>query len=347
MNNVTPERKDSVLKSLALIGLLGVILFIAWVSVQIVAVFPTAVSSLASLADSVYNYNPRGMAEIKLEPTAESVETGSELNLVWDKRFETGTYAFTFLCEEGLSVEIKSVESTFQNAECGKSYTLGTVDNAQVKVNSEKKGQAPFTYTISYFKNNVYTPSSQSSQSVLVTNSRFTESGPNVNVVNIPESEEEPGTQTETEVEVETPAVVTKPKPQPTYEVVYQIPVSDPNGFTDLKVTYLGIGSKNRNGSFTNSGTLKEGVAGVVQFSVQNLGTKTSDTWSFEAELPGGTNYTSRTQNALKPNERVIFTLTFPALGDTSVETFGAEATVEGDTNTKNNSFTWTTVVLK
>ena len=344
MNNVTRERKESVLKSLALIGLLGVILFIAWISVQIVAVFPSAVSSLASLADSVYNYNPRGMSEIKLEPTADSVETGSELNLVWDKRFETGTYAFTFLCEEGLSVEIRSAESAFQNAECGKSYTLGTVDNAQVKINSEKKGQAPFTYTISYFKNNVYTPSSQSSQSVLVTNSRFTEPGPNVNVVNIPTTEPE----TEVTSEVETkPVVVTKPKPQPTYEVTYQVPVSDPKGFTDLKITYLGVGSKNRNGSFTNSGTLKEGVAGVMQFSVQNLGTKTSDTWSFEAELPGGTDYTSGTQKALKPNERAVFTLTFPAITKAGLETFSAEATVTGDTNTKNNSFTWTTIVLK
>ncbi len=351
MNNVTRERKESVLKSLALIGLLGVILFIAWVSVQIVAVFPTAVSSLASLADSVYNYNPRGVSDLKLQPVAESVETGGELSLAWDKRFETGTYAFTFLCEEGLSVEIKTTESTFENAECGKSYTLGTVDNAQVQVNSEKKGQAPFTYTISYFKNNVYTPSSQSSQSILVTNSRFTEPGPNVNVVNVPAPEPETSTETTTEtaapeVVVVTPAPVAAVKPQPTYEYVYQVPVSDPKGFTDLKVTYLGIGSKNRNGSFTNSGTLKEGVAGVVQFSVQNIGTKTSDTWSFEAELPGGTDYTSRTQNALKPNERAIFTLTFPALSKTSVETFSVEATVTGDTNTKNDTFTSTTIVL-
>lgn len=346
MNKVTPERKESVLKSLALIGLLGVILFIAWVSVQIVAVFPTAVSSLASLADSVYNFNPRGMAEIKLQPTAESVETGGELNLVWDKNFDTGTYAFTFLCEEGLSVEIKTTESRFENAECGKSYTLGTVDNAQVKINSEKKGQAPFTYTISYFKNNVYTPSSQSSQSILVTNSRFTEPGPNVNVVTVG-TEAETETSTGSDTEVETPVAVTQPKPQPTYEVTYQVPVSDPNGFVDFKVTYLGVGSKNSNGSFTNSGVLKEDLAGVMQFSVQNLGTKTSDTWSFKAELPGGTDYNSGTQKALKPNERAVFTLAFPALTKTSLETFGAEATVKGDINTKNNSFTWTTIVLK
>ena len=350
MNNVTPERKESVLKTLAVLGLLGVILFIAWVSVQIVSIFPSAVSSLASLADSVYNYDPRGPSEIELTPVAESVETGSELTLKWDQRFDTGTYAFTFLCEDGMSVEIRTAQTNFENAECGKSYTLGTVDTATVVVNSEKKVQAPLTYTISYFKNNVYTPSSQSSQSVLVTNKRFTEPGPNVNVVTMPEvpAETTPDAAPEAEApEVATPVTPT-PKPQApgyTYEYTYQVPVSDPKGFTDLKVTYLGIGPKTRT-AFTNSGTLTEGVEGVLQFSVQNIGTKTSDTWSFETELPGGSDYTSGTQKALKPNERTVLSITFPAVNKNTLENVEVEVKVDNDRDAKNNSFSWTTIVL-
>lgn len=348
MNNVTPERKESVVKTLAILGLLGVILFIAWVSVQIVSIFPSAVSSLASLADSVYNYDPRGPGEIELTPVAEIVETGSELTLKWDKRFDTGTYAFTFLCEDGMSVEIKTAETNFENAECGKSYTLGTVDTALIIVNSEKKGQAPLTYTISYFKNNVYTPASQSSQSVLVTNKRFIEPGPNVNVVTPPQVTVETTPEVIPEVETEEEAVLGTPKPQVpqySYEYSYQVPVSDPKGFTDLKVTYLGIGPKTRT-SFTNSGTLIEGVEGVLQFSVQNIGTKTSDTWSFKAELPGGSDYTSDTQKALKPNEQTILSITFPAVNKNTVENIEIEAKVANDRDLKNNSFSWTTIVL-
>lgn len=347
-NNVTPQRKESVLKSLAILGLLGVILFIAWVSVQIVSIFPAAVSSLASLADSVYNYDPRGPEEIELSPVAESVETGSELNLEWEKRYDTGTYAFTFLCEDGMSVEIKTAETNFENAECGKSYTLGTVDKAVVIVNSEKKGQAPLTYTISYFKNNVYTPSSQSSQSILVTNQRFTEPGPNVNVVTLPEVPQEPAPVAEVPpTQTDTPTTPTPKPPTPTYtyEYTYQVPVSDPNGFTDLKVTYLGIGPKTRT-SFTNSGTLIEGVEGVLQFSVQNIGTKTSDTWSFDAELPGNVDYKSGTQRALKPNERTVLSVTFPALNRNTLENVEVEVEVEDDRNNTNNAFSWTTIVL-
>ena len=342
MNNVTPQRKESVLKSLALLGLLGVILFIAWVSIQIVAVFPTAMTSLASLADSVYNYDPKADSKIELQPVAETAETGSEINLAWDKTHKTGTYAFTFLCEEGVAVEVRAEVNKFENAECGKSYTLGNVDKATVIVASEKKGQAAFSYTISYFKNNVYTPSAQSSQSILITNSRFTEPGPNVNVVTTT-----PEVTPETEQET-TPVVPTTPKPTaPVYEYTYAIPTSDPKGFTDLKVTYLGIGAQNAAGSFTNSGILKEGTPGVLQFSVQNLGTKTSDTWTFKTKLPGNVSYTSGTQAALKPNERSVLTVTFPAVTDTSLQTFTVDVTTKEDNNSKNDSFTWSTIVVK
>ena len=295
---------------------------------------------------SVYSYNPKA-TEIKLEPVAQSIETGNELNVAWNNTFKNGTYALTFLCEEGVAVSVRSAQNTFENAECGKSYTLGNVGEATILVNSEKKGQADFTYTISYFKTNVYTPSAQSSQSILVTNSRFTEPGPNVNVVT---TTPEVPPQTPNESLPETPVVVkpTTPKPTaPVYEYVYEIPTSDENGFTDLKITYLGVGSKDSAGSFTNTGTLKEGVEGVLQFSVQNLGTKTSDTWSFEAKLPGDVSYTSSAQKALKPNERSILTVTFPAINKASLQTFSAEVTTNRDTMSNNNTFTWSTIVLK
>ena len=51
MSKASPEKKQSVLKTLAIIGFIGIIIFIAWASVQLVNVLPSAFSSLASLAE--------------------------------------------------------------------------------------------------------------------------------------------------------------------------------------------------------------------------------------------------------------------------------------------------------
>ena len=154
MNNVTPERKESVLKSLALIGLFGIVIFIAWVSVQIVSIFPTALQSLASIAETVYTYNPNTLKDITITPTTEPIISGTKHTLRWEQPYKNGMYSFTYKCRDGISVEIATSESNFTEAECEKKYNLGTVNNADIVINSEKQAEVDFDYTLSYFKTN-------------------------------------------------------------------------------------------------------------------------------------------------------------------------------------------------
>lgn len=72
MNQVQNKDKDSVMKTLAIVGFIAVVAFGVWLAVQIVSLVPGAFSSLASIADSVYNYNP--MAE-EVDETASLPET--------------------------------------------------------------------------------------------------------------------------------------------------------------------------------------------------------------------------------------------------------------------------------
>ena len=58
MNQVHNNDKDRVMKTLAIVGFIAVIAFGVWLAVQIVSLVPNAFSSLASIADSVYNYQP-------------------------------------------------------------------------------------------------------------------------------------------------------------------------------------------------------------------------------------------------------------------------------------------------
>ena len=377
MNNVTPEKKQGLLKTLAIIGLLGIIILIAWISVQIVSVFPSAVSSLASLADSVYSYDPRAEVEIKLNSVAGPIITGNEFTISWEKPAKRGTYTLSYACQEGLGIQVKTDESDFKDAACGSSYDLGKVGSAQILVNSEKKSVLEMNYTVSYFKTNSASSSTSSSASVTILNPRLAPTTTSTSTVapetvatsteTIDETESQPNTPeikepapvassteeinaTSTPI-VKEPVAPTKPtiKPEPVYEYVYEysIPTSNPNGYTDLEVTYLGIGRINSSDNFVNTGNLTTKTDGALQFSVKNIGTKTSEEWYFTAKLPGDITYESPKQTALKPNEKSVLTISFPAVKDEKLYTYSLSTKTSKDTNTKNNSASWSIFVLE
>lgn len=139
--------------------------------------------------------------------------------------------------------------------------------------------------------------------------------------------------------------VATTPKPTTpapvSYHTVttYQVPVSDPNGKTDLQVTFVGVGNINSSGRFNQTNSINEGDKGAMQFTVKNIGTKTSSAWTFEALLPNGSTFASTAQVALKPSESSTLTLVFGTEDLDSSERIGATVSGGGDVNPSNNSF--------
>lgn len=335
MNNVTPEKKEGVIKSLAVFGLLTVIILIAWLAVQIVKVFPSAISSLASLADTVYNYNPNedNASALVIETSSTEVTSGEGVVISWNQ-LETGTYTFSYECADGVSIDLKTNASEFAGADCGQTYDLGNVAALSLVVNSEKQLNTNLHYTVSYFKTNDVNPSVVVKETLNVQN-------PNLAVAE-PEEEVEVPAETATS----TPTTPTTPRPTtPTYTYNYSLPVSNPNGYTDLTVTYLGVGQTNSQGFFRNIGFLERGESGAIQFAVKNIGTKTSGDWTLKTELPGGIDYESGRQLALKPNERAIITVSFSGVTDRGTETFSVAVLTNNDNNRNNNQFDWSATV--
>ena len=123
-------------------------------------------------------------------------------------------------------------------------------------------------------------------------------------------------------------------------EILYFFPTSHPNGFVDLKITYLGIGTF-ENETFVQSGTFNSTLKGAFKFEVRNIGTKTSDDWTLEAVLPSGFTYVSDSQAQLRPNETATLTLGFTPEADSSTATISSTVIEENDTKEGNNSFTW------
>lgn len=131
----------------------------------------------------------------------------------------------------------------------------------------------------------------------------------------------------------------TNPPVQYKTVVTHKIPVSDPNGFTDLAVSFSAIGYVNASGKFVPTNKIDGNSHGALQFVVQNVGTKTSSSWTFEAELPDGSTIDSKTQSPLKPKETSTLTVVFGDIGDDGRHNVGASISGGSDTNNANNGF--------
>lgn len=173
-------------------------------------------------------------------------------------------------------------------------------------------------------------------------------------VVEEGDDEETPEETPEVEEE-ETPVVTPTPtgsdnKPTPTTPkpttpvlyrpvVTYTIPVSNPNGYTDLLATFVAVGEMTSQERFVAAKHLEEDEDSAMQFKVTNIGTKTSGEWYFAARLPDGDTINSLPQRALKPNETATLTITFEGVDGRKDRVVGVDVTGGNDVNPRNNGF--------
>jgi len=348
MNQVTPEQKDSVTKTFAIVGFVAAILFAVWLAVQVVSIIPSAFSSLASIADGVYNYNENTTLTVATKNSV--VNAGEAFTLTWTDMRIPGAYAFSYACTEGASVEVRDGQEGIVVLDCENSFDLEENTTLDVIVNSEKQRFIDITYTVSFTPKNSDMEGTKTNGQITIVNATIpthtditeenedSETTEGVVAGESTTEETETDTTTDTGLVAGTPTVIE--------EIIYAIPVSDPNGEVDLRVTYLGVGSLTGK-TFRREANIDIDEQGAFQFAVQNIGTKTSDEWTFDATLPSGIEYTSKSQIELKPNEKAIITIGFEGLTQVGVERFGAEVTVNKDVNKNNNSFTWAVEVVK
>jgi hypothetical protein len=345
MNDVSQNKKDSILKSLAIAGFISIIILIAWLSVQLVNIIPGAFSSLASLAEGVGQRQQSALEEgeqskLTVTSNATLINVGEQVEVSWEQSSKPGTYTFYYDCTEGVAVNLIETEGV-RRINCDTNYNIGSVNSLTLSIESEKERYANVDYTVSFLGTNDMTPRSSGEASLTVINTDIR------NILAVEEVTEE---KTEETVEESvTPAEPVNPNPitsTPTYEqeFTYSLPVSDPNGRTDLSVRFLNTGKIIGN-SFT-AGVIYQSDSGAIQFEVKNLGTKTSGEWSYTVSLPNGGTYDSSEQPALKPNERAVVTIGFPT-SDESKHDF--VVTVDGptDRNSINDRFVQPVTIIQ
>jgi hypothetical protein len=193
---------------------------------------------------------------------------------------------------------------------CATNYNLGDVNNLTLVITSEKERFADIAYQIAFLATGDTTPRAIAKAVITLVNEDITSTitSSNNETETVEEATGEGSITTETSPVTETAPQATPPAF--TQEFTYTIPVSDPNGRIDLAVRFIDTGIIN-NRTF-RPGPLLADAAGAIQFEVKNLGTKTSDEWTYAVTLPAGNTVESPEQSPLKPNERALITIGFP-----------------------------------
>ncbi|MBI4086381.1 hypothetical protein HY416_00145 [Candidatus Kaiserbacteria bacterium] len=353
MNGTENERqKTTIIKTLAIIGFIVALVFVAWLAVQAVRLAPAAFDTLGSIAASFRNEQ----TQFTLSTDTTLLNTGEILTVSWTRAGADGTYAFSYQCTDGVVAEIRDESGNLSKVECDTNVPLGkNTESAAVVFSSERSRYADVPYTIEF------TPDGEEPQAqtakVTVVNPAVSEDGlattdngtvaeEDNNDSAPPEPRPEPTPEPEETSDPEPPSADIPPVQYRTVPVVVtKMPESDPSGFTDLAATFIGVGTYDTSTKiFTPHSSLEEDERGALRFEVKNIGTKTSDVWYFSATLPTDADFTYKSSaNApLKPNERQIITLQFDDVSKDGSERISATVTGGGDINAANNSFSKT-----
>lgn len=345
MNDVTQQKnRETILKSLAITGFISIIVLIAWASVKLVNLVPSAFSSLASLAESMSQFEKKELskdselATFTVTSNTKLIDTKNIINLSWSTTDTPGSFVFNYQCVDGVSIDLVNVTG-IGAINCDSNYNIGNTDKLSLLVNSEKTRYQDVNYSISFLGTNDTAPRAIGKANFTIINTDITDLDSNTEVV-IETSPEE----STNENIVATTSESTAPspvKPTPVYEqeFVYTIPTSDPNGKTDLATKFIAFG--NIVGNTFVKGEIKQAKNGAIQFEVKNYGTKTSAKWTYTVTLPTGETYNSVEQAALKPNERAVITIGFPTSDKTSFN-FKVNVLEKTDKNLLNNQFSQT-----
>ena len=98
--------KERILKVLAVGGFVALIIIIAWLGIQVVRVAPKAFTSLASLADSVYNYEEIHVDVASNKAVANANES---FGLSWHVPKTPGVFTFAYACTDGIAIDVRTI----------------------------------------------------------------------------------------------------------------------------------------------------------------------------------------------------------------------------------------------
>jgi hypothetical protein len=147
-----------------------------------------------------------------------------------------------------------------------------------------------------------------------------------------------------TTVAVTPTAPVTNPRPGAPVTTVVQVGTGPANyyGLPDLVIESVTTGYLNSadTSTFRSSNEVPDGKRGAVKFTIANRGTNISERFDFEVELPTSRSYTykSKSQQTLRPGERIEYVLGFDQAREGNDRTITITVDADRDIDESNES---------
>ena len=267
--------KDSGVRLIALLGLLLVLLLGAWGIILLAFNLPSIASTVGNSIVSLFNYSPGAGADSLAVFAPKSVQSGSVFEVSWNADTnEQSAYTVSYACKSGLAIKAPMPNGQYQTAPCSTPFNYINAGNKMALI-------ATVTGTDAAEATIVVSQANVSDGAVVASGSTNVEVTPKTVVSTTP---------------------TTNYTPSSTY-----IPAANSTanlyGYADLAVRILSINSLS---------SVQGRVA--LQFEVANIGTNVAPQgWMFSANLPVGYAYTysSPTQVALYPGDKIVYTLGF------------------------------------
>ena len=284
-----PEKRtfrDSVLRAIAVIGLVAILILGAWGIIQIVFGLPDFLSGLGGRFGSnppTQTQTTSGTATEGLSLSAPTIaHTGEPLALSWNHANATGNYGYlvSYSCASGLTVEAPTPSGSSREVPCNTPFNFTNATQGMTltpKLTGTKQADVTFFVAASRLSDGRITAVGSSTVSILPSNAQ---------------SGAAPGTSARTSSSYGSSTT----RPAASYS---------PSGRTSNLYSYPDLASRiisaqPMNGRYS------------VQFVVENDGTNVAPYgWEFTAQLPSGYTYVSQPQQKLYPGDKIVYTLGF------------------------------------
>ncbi len=305
MNPKGKQFREKFTQILAVIGFITVLLFGLWGTVQVVKLIPSVLSNLASVTSFTSIFIPNEKITIDLQNSL--ISSGNEFKLKWKHkgRPENSSYSFNYACKEGLTFQTEEVDEVFTTLLCDSPFLFNSDDNFITLT--------PVSNKIRFVDVPVVITSiNESGESTTLGDALLTITNEAVSGSSLSTSSDT----SDNDSVVDTGLTAGERVDQilPISDSRY---LSDQSGRVDLVVNIIDTGIINSDNVFVPTSPISATKhKGAIRFSVTNIGSKTSDKWTFNTVLPTFPMHIfhSTGQKALNPGDRIDFTLGFDQL---------------------------------
>ncbi|HEY4473867.1 MAG TPA: hypothetical protein VI957_01760 [Candidatus Paceibacterota bacterium] len=347
-------RTGTWMRALAILAFVVILIIGIWGSIQIARMVPNAFSNLSAAFVGLTSIFVPANETLTLSAPSLTVSSGETFLLSWEhsNKATSGSYTFRYNCVEGVSFTSPNIGGAQTAVFCNTPFNFLNANDAIILTASSSKSRlVDVELFIDFTPNGVSESTITGTATLTIANNAISGTPvPTTPVVTAP---------------APTAPVTTIPPPQTatagtatsnTFPIGTGAAASNPSGFIDLtgRVIEVGIVNKTTN-EFTASSTPMRNPPGArlaIRFAVENVGTKRSSMFDFNAVLPTfpAHIFSSPMQQELGPGDRIEFTLAFDSFVDATSSVFTLNIDPSSrimEPNKANNILKYTMTVVK